>query len=160
MTNVSEYSLTIDRVVSASPEALFRGWTEPDLLVQWFTPAPWRTTHAEVDIRPGGIFRTVMQSPEGDEVNEGAGCVLEVVPNRRFVWTSAFGPGYVPNDFSGGGFPMTVVLEFEPHEQGTRYIATVHHANRADRDAHESMGFYEGWSAALDQLVALVADHD
>jgi uncharacterized protein YndB with AHSA1/START domain len=55
---------------------------------------------------------------------------------------------------------MTVVLEFEPHEDGTRYVATVHHANAADRDSHESMGFYEGWSAALDQLVALVGDRN
>lgn len=152
------HSLSFERIVEASPESLFRGWTEPDLLVQWFTPAPWRTTHAEVDLRPGGVFRTVMQSPDGTEVDEGAGCVLEVVPNRRFVWTSAFGPGYVPNDFSNGGFPMTVVLEFQPDGSGTRYVATAHHATAADRDAHEGMGFHEGWSAALDQLVALVGN--
>jgi uncharacterized protein YndB with AHSA1/START domain len=155
---VSGYSLVFERIVEVSPDSLFRGWTEPDLLVQWFTPAPWRTTHAEVDLRPGGIFRTVMQSPEGDEVDEGAGCVLEVVPNRRFVWTSAFGPGYIPNDFSSAGFPMTVVVEFEPHGDGTRYKAIVHHASQADRDAHEQMGFHDGWSAAFDQLVVLVGD--
>lgn len=157
---MSNYSLSFDRIIPISAEQAFRGWTDPELLVQWFTPAPWRTTHAEVDRRPGGIFRTVMQSPDGDEVNDGAGCVLEVVPNRRFVWTSAFGPDYVPNDFSPGGFPMTVILEFEPVEGGSRYVATVHHASASDRDAHEQMGFFNGWSAALDQLVALYKGGD
>jgi uncharacterized protein YndB with AHSA1/START domain len=152
---MSNYSLSFERRIPISAEQAFRGWTDPALLVQWFTPAPWRTTHAEVDLRPGGIFRTVMQSPDGDEVNDGAGCVLEVVPSRRFVWTSAFGPDYVPNDFSPGGFPMTVILEFEPVEGGSRYAATVHHASARDRDAHEQMGFFDGWSAALNQLVAL-----
>jgi uncharacterized protein YndB with AHSA1/START domain len=152
---MSNHSLSFERDIPISAEQAFRGWTDPSLLVQWFTPAPWRTTHAEVDLRPGGIFRTVMQSPDGEEVNDGAGCVLEVVPNRKFVWTSAFGPGYVPNDFAPGEFPMTVFLEFEPVEGGSRYAATVHHASARDRDAHEQMGFFDGWSAALDQLVAL-----
>ena len=47
-------------------------------------------------MRPGGIFRTVMCSPEGDR-NEGNGCYLEVVPHRRLVWTAA------PGQVSGGG---------------------------------------------------------
>ena len=56
--------------------------------MQWFTPKPWETVHAEVDLRPGGKFHTVMRSPEGQEF-PNTGCVLEVVPDRKFVWTGA-----------------------------------------------------------------------
>lgn len=86
-------------------------------------PATWTTVEADNDVRPGGIFRTVMCSPESDR-NEGSGCYLEVVPHSRLVRTTAFGPGFRPNDFSQGGFPFTAVLTFEPVEGGTKYTAT------------------------------------
>ena len=58
--------LVLDRVVDVSPRAVWDAWTDPDLLVQWFTPAPWTTVKAEVDVRPGGRMHTVMASPEGE----------------------------------------------------------------------------------------------
>lgn len=152
----SDRDLAIERFVAAPPERLWAGWTTPDLLVQWFTPAPWVTLEAEVDLRPGGVFRTVMQGPDGER-NEGDGCVLEVVPGRRFVWTSALGPGFRPVH-DDEGFPFTAVIEFEPQDGGTRYRATVRHATPADAATHAEMGFESGWNAALDQLVALVSD--
>jgi len=145
--------LVLERVIDVPPELVWAAWTEPEHLTQWFTPAPWTTPEAEVDLRPGGIFRTVMRSPDGD-VNDEAGCYLEVVPNRRLVWTAALGPGFRPNDFSEGGFPFTAEITLEPDGDGTRYTARVMHATSADRDAHAEMGFAEGWGAALDQLVA------
>ena len=80
-----ERDLFLARDVAASPEALWRGWTEPDLLKQWFCPKPWRVTDAEIDLRPGGIFRAAMAGPNGEVVDEGGGCWLEVVPNRKLV---------------------------------------------------------------------------
>jgi uncharacterized protein YndB with AHSA1/START domain len=150
---VPELDLVLERVVDLTPEQAWAGWTEPEHLTQWFTPAPWQTLEAEVDLRPGGIFRTVMRGPEGER-QESSGCYLEVVPHRRLVWTSALGPGLRPNDFSEGGFPFTAILTLEPVEGGTRYTARVMHANAAQAAEHATMGFVEGWGAALDQLIA------
>lgn len=153
-----ERDLVLERVVDASPEALWAGWTTPSLLTQWFTPKPWETVHAEVDLRPGGGFTTVMRSPEGEEF-PNTGCYLEVVPNRKLVWTGALLPGYRPHTSEAQArfpFVFSAVLTFEPHEGGTRYTALAVHADAAGRDAHEKMGFHAGWGAALDQLVALV----
>ena len=150
----SQLDLSFTRDVDVAPELVFAAWTQPEHLTKWFTPAPWVTTDAEVDLRPGGIFRTVMQSPDGDNVQDNSGCWLEVVENRRLVWTGALGPGFRPNDFAGGGFPFTAILTFEPIAAGTRYTARVMHATAADHAVHEEMGFVDGWGAALDQLVA------
>ncbi len=87
-----QYDLVLQRVVPVSPELIWAAWTRPEHITQWFTPAPWTTPSAEVDLRPGGIFRTVMRSPEGDE-NDNSGCYLEIVENERLVWTGALGPG-------------------------------------------------------------------
>lgn len=146
--------LVLERVVPVSPDFLWRGWTDPEVIVKWFTPEPWVTLEADVDPVPGGIFRTVMCGPEGER-NEGAGCVLEAVKDRRFVWTSALGPGFVPVVPSPEGFLFTAILEFVPTAGGTLYRATARHATRADMRAHSEMGFEAGWGAALDQLTAL-----
>lgn len=146
--------LRLERDVRVSAEHLWRGWTDPSVLVQWFTPAPWRTTEAEVDCRPGGIFRTVMEGPDGER-NEGAGCILEAAPGRRLVWTSALLPGYVPAPAVEGDFVFTAVIEMEPRDGGARYRATLFHSTPEDARRHSEMGFEAGWSAALDQLVAL-----
>ena len=146
--------LRLERVVPVSPEKLWQGWTQPELLVQWFCPKPWSVARCELDVRPGGIFHTVMRSPEGEEFDEGPGCYLEVVANRLLVWTSALGPGFRPA--KPGMFAMTGVIEFLPEGSGTRYIATALHQDEEGRNQHEAMGYEEGWGKALEQLVELV----
>lgn len=146
--------LLLEREVPVAVEHLWRGWTDERVITKWFTPKPWVTTEAEIDLRPGGVFRTVMKGPDG-EVNEAAGCVLEVVPLRRFVWTSALGPGFVPVESAPDGFLFTAIIEMEPVTAGALYRATARHSNVADASAHADMGFHAGWEAALDQLVAL-----
>ena len=141
--------LVLERVVDVAPELVWKAWTEPEHVVKWFTPAPWTTVECEIDLRPGGLFRTVMRSPEGED-HPNVGCFLEVVENERLVWTDALGPGWRPAVESF----MTGVILLEPHGGGTKYTAIAIHKDEADRAKHEEMGFHEGWGAALDQLVA------
>ncbi len=90
-----DLDLQLEREVDVPPEAVWAAWTQPDQLVKWFTPAPWTTAECQIDLRPGGMFRTVMRSPEGEDF-PNVGCYLEVVPYERLVWTSALAPGYRP----------------------------------------------------------------
>ena len=151
--------LVLDRVVDVPPAALFAGWTQPHLITQWFTPRPWETIAAEVELWPGGTFHTVMRSPEGEEF-PNTGCVLEVVPDRKFAWTGALGPGFRPQpkqEMATVPFVMSAEIRLEPYGNGgTRYVATVIHGDEESRRKHEEMGFHEGWGAALDQLVELI----
>lgn len=139
--------LVLERVVDVPRELVWAAWTKPEHLSKWFTPAPWTVADCEIDLRPGGIFRTVMRSPEGKQC-----CYLEVVPNERLVWTDALLPGYRPaeNPF------MTAIITLESQGKGTRYTAVAIHRDDAGRKKHEDMGFYQGWGKALDQLVAHV----
>lgn len=153
-----ERDLVLERTADVPPEAVWAAWTEPERLKRWFTPDPWKTVDCTIDLRPGGQFRTVMRSPEGQEFT-GDGCILEVVTDRKLVWTSALGPGYRPN--TGGlastvPFLFTAMIEIEPDGAGTRYRATVMHGDPSSREKHAAMGFADGWSAAFDQLVAMV----
>jgi uncharacterized protein YndB with AHSA1/START domain len=149
--------LVLERVIDVKPELVWKAWTTPEHLVKWFTPAPWKTVACELDLKPGGKFHTVMESPEGQKF-PNTGCYLEVVPNRKLVWTDALEPGYRPTTRKLGEdapFFMTAVVTIEPHGQGTKYTATAIHATAEGREKHEQMGFHDGWGAALDQLVAL-----
>ena len=143
--------LVLERTIDVPVALVWEAWTVPEHIVKWFAPAPWTTTDCEIDLRPGGIFRTVMRSPEGEEF-PGVGCFLEVVPTERLVWTDALLPGYRPavKPF------MTAIITLEPHGNGTRYTAMAMHQDEATRKQHEEMGFHTGWATALDQLVAHV----
>jgi uncharacterized protein YndB with AHSA1/START domain len=146
--------LEIVREIDVAAESVWRAWTEPELLTQWFTPKPYETTICEIDLRPGGKFRTVMRSPEG-EVTDGSGCYLEVLPNERLVWTSALAPGYRPQETD---MAFTAIIELQSTVTGgTLYRAIAVHPTAEACRQHADMGFAIGWGAALDQLVEVVS---
>lgn len=148
----SELDLVLERVVEVPRELLWKGWTEPELLKQWFVPRPWSITDCRTDLRPGGEFYTVMRSPQGDEF-PSAGCYLEIVPHERLVFTEALAPGFRPIEKPF----FTAVVTFEEVGPGrTRYRVVALHATPEARQKHEEMGFHEGWGQTLDQLVELV----
>ncbi|SLN34574.1 SRPBCC family protein [Oceanibacterium hippocampi] len=159
MTNKAEnmaegrLDLVLSREIDVPRALVWKAWTEPEHLVRWFAPKPFTTAECEVDLRPGGRFRTVMKAPDGAEFG-GDGCILEVVPERRLVFTDTLLPGFRP---SPEPF-FTAIVEMEDSAGGTRYTATALHKDDADRERHEAMGFHDGWSTCLDQLVALVRD--
>jgi uncharacterized protein YndB with AHSA1/START domain len=144
--------LVLTRLIDAPPEALFRAWTDPELLKQWFAPLPYTTHFAELDVRPGGSNTITMRGPDGVDL-PNRGVYLEVVPNARLVFTDAYVRAWEPAEKPF----MTVILTFEPEAGKTRYTARVRHWTQADKEAHEQMGFHEGWGRCADQLEALVA---
>jgi uncharacterized protein YndB with AHSA1/START domain len=157
MTARNDRDLVLERIVDVSPALVFKAWTTPKHLMPWFCPKPYRTVEREIDLRPGGKFFVQMVDPDGNKLPTEPGCYLEIVPNRRLVWTSALGPGYRPLDSSSAPWFFTAVLTFEPHgKDGCRYTATAMHSTREHAEAHEKMGFTQGWGKVLEQLVEYV----
>jgi uncharacterized protein YndB with AHSA1/START domain len=140
--------LVLERTLDVPRELVWTAWTTPEHVRQWFVPRPWTVTDCEIDLRPGGVFRTVMRSPEGQEF-PNIGCYLEIVPHERLVFTDALLPGYRPSE---NPF-FTAILTLDAQGSGTRYTAIALHRDEAGRKKHEEMGFYEGWGTVVDQLV-------
>ena len=149
----SERELTITRIIDAPPEKVFKAWTDPVLLKQWFVPKPWTVASVEIDVRPGGSCNIVMRSPEGQEF-PNPGVYLEVIANKKIVFTDAYTKAWEP---SAKPF-MTGIVTFDDLNGKTRYTARVLHWASADREAHEKMGFHQGWAICADQLAALVSE--
>ena len=105
-------------------------------------PKPWTIAAVDVDVRPGGRSNITMRDPEGNDY-PNAGVYLEVVPNEKLVFTDAF------TEFFVG------VLTFEDEGGKTRYTARARHWKMEDKEAHEKMGFHEGWGQCADQLEEL-----
>lgn len=149
----ADRTLVLSRLIDAPREKVFKAWTDPALLMQWFAPSPWTTPFAQLDVRPGGASMIVMRSPDGNEF-PNRGVYLEVVENERIVFTDAYTSAWEPSEKPF----MTAFLTFEEEDGKTRYTARVLHWTKADREAHEEMGFHQGWGQCADQLAALVAN--
>jgi len=152
-SETARHELVLMREIDAPREKIFRAWTDPELLKQWFCPKPWGVSHAELDVRTGGSSVIVMNGPNG-EVVDNRGVYLEVVPNEKIVFTDAFKTAWIPSEKPF----MTGIILLEPLGDGrTKYTAMARHWTEEDKKTHEAMGFHEGWGAATDQLAALVA---
>jgi uncharacterized protein YndB with AHSA1/START domain len=81
---------------------------------------------------------------------------LEIVENTRLAWTTVLEPGFRPAKQSPA-FPFTAVVSIESTERGTKYSALAMHGHTDTRAHHEAAGFHDGWSTALDQLVAAMS---
>ncbi|WP_437317581.1 SRPBCC family protein [Sorangium sp. So ce385] len=153
-TPTSDRDLVLTRIIDAPREKVFKAWTDPELLKMWFAPQPFTTPFAELDVRPGGASLIVMRDPQGNEY-PNRGVFLEVVENERLVFTDAYTSAWEPSDKPF----MTVILTFEDQGGKTKYTARARHWTVADREAHEKMGFHEGWGQCAAQLEAVVTAH-
>lgn len=148
----SALDLTVARVIEAPRAAVWNAWTDPACFEQWWVPAPEVCRVVEMDLRPGGAFRTEFSH---DGVAFGphiTGCFLAVDEVERIVYTDALVGGWRPAESSF----LTAVVTMRDHPRGTAYTATAMHRSIADRARHERLGFHEGWETVIHQLASLV----
>lgn len=133
-------SLILRRRINASAAKVYAAWTQAAQLMRWMHPLDTICLHAEADVRPGGRFRVLMRSPDGEEYDV-SGTYREVVPESKLVFTWAWRS--TPERESR----VSVTLRAE----GSTTELMLRHErlfDEATRDAHR-----EGWSSALDYLV-------
>ena len=134
-------SLTLNRHYPVAPEKVYRAWTDPKAVSQWWGPGPGEPVSvAELDVRVGGRFRIVFGGPDG-KMHECAGTYKEVVPNKKLVFTWSW-PNTTPERIS------VVTIEFRGSATGTDLVFK--HEQLFDekvRDDHK-----RGWSGTLDKL--------
>jgi uncharacterized protein YndB with AHSA1/START domain len=137
-------SLTLVRRVKAPPTEVYAAWTLPERMARWWGPDAGPVLSAEADVRPGGRFRVVFRTLDGEE-HDSRGVYREVEPGRRLVFTWRWAS--TPERES------LVSLELRPVPEGTELTLT--HARFHDEAARD--GHRGGWSGALDKLERLFA---
>ncbi|AVO36641.1 SRPBCC family protein [Pukyongiella litopenaei] len=149
-TNPTEpgHVLTLERVLDAPVDKVWRCWTEPELVQRWFCPRPWQASNVRIDLRPGGEFSSTMTGPNGESFDT-MGVFLEIEPRSRLVTTDAFRPGWRPGDRA---FMVAEMTLDATNDGRTRYVARAMHWTADAREEHEKMGFHDGWGRAAEQL--------
>lgn len=145
--------LTIERVIRAPREVVWRAWTDPVRLQQWWVPAPTIAQIDVLEVRPGGGFVTRMSDDGREFVPHTDGIFLVVEEARRLVFTNAITSGWRPA--APAPVSMTAEILFGEHAEGTDYRAVVRHGDPAARDLHAELGFFDGWGAVTEALAAL-----
>ena len=144
----------IERFIDAPRHLVWEALTKPEHLKEWYMPKPWgRVSACEMDVRPGGIIRIDIAVGDGPDA-PNVGCILEVTPMERLVWTSMLFPGYRPAVFDD--IPITAIMTMKAEGTGTRYVFTALHRHEADCETNKTSGFYQGTEIAVDQFVAHV----
>jgi uncharacterized protein YndB with AHSA1/START domain len=146
----NDRDLVLSLLLDAPRAAIWRCWTEPELMLQWFAPLPWTTSKVEADLRPGGANLIVMRSPEGKDF-PNRGTYLEIVPYEKLVFTDAYLGDWQPSEKAF----FTAILTFADEGGKTRYTATARHWTVEDKELHDKMGFHEGWTVCAGQLEKL-----
>jgi uncharacterized protein YndB with AHSA1/START domain len=148
---LAEPLFRIDRTLDAPRELVWKAWTDPRQMAQWWGPHNFTTPVCEMDVRVGGAYRIVMRSTDGREFPV-KGIFREVVEPERLVMTMDRGPG---EKNPAGELLQTVT--FENRDGKTRLAILTRFESVAIRDAMVRMGMNEGWSQSLERLAATIA---
>jgi uncharacterized protein YndB with AHSA1/START domain len=141
----SEGTLRVRRIFNATRDAVFRAWTDPRALVQWWMPKDgFSVPSAHVDLRVGGRYRVAMRNPAG-EVFHLSGTYREVAPPARLVYTWNW------EDTTGMGETL-VTVEFRDLGATTEVVLTHELPDAEQRDRHGV-----GWGGCLDRLAVVLA---
>jgi len=142
--------IVITRSFDAPCAPLWRAWTDPQHVAQWWGPEGFTTHVEELELREGGVWRYVMVGEDGAEYPV-SGVFREVVPQRRIVTTDEFDEGY-PDEDADLPRGLVVTCEFEARAGRAQLTLRIAHPTEEDRRKHEEMGVVAGWNSSLDCL--------
>lgn len=148
-----DLDLALQRIIRAPRATVWRAWTDPSRLEQWWIPAPTRCRVEHLDARPGGAFVTWMSDDGAEFVPHLDACFLAVDELQRIVFTNAIDHTWRPA--APAPVAMTATITLDEHPDGTDYRMLVRHGDPESRARHEKLGFADGWGTVADQLTAL-----
>lgn len=137
----ADRTLTITRRLAVPREAVFRAWTDPAELVKWWGPEGMTTPVCEMDVRPGGAWRTCMLGSGGDE-HYCSGVYREIAPPERLSFTWAW------ETDGERGHETLVTLEFHARDGGTELVLT----QRVFETVEGRRQHNKGWVSSIDCL--------
>jgi len=152
VTLPADDQILITREFNAPRHLVYKAWTTPELVRQWWHAKRGEVTVAEIDLRVGGRWRWVMVTPDGFEVGFH-GEYREIVPDERLVTTEVYEGIPVPEGESEEGALNT--LSLTEADGRTTLSLLVQHASQESRDMHINSGMEDGLQDALDLVEEL-----
>jgi uncharacterized protein YndB with AHSA1/START domain len=143
VTLPTDRQILITREFDAPRHLVYRAYTTPELVKQWWNAKRGEVTIAEIDLRVGGTWRWVMIAQGGMEVGFH-GEYREIVPNERIVSTEVFEG--MPDAQSVNTLTLT------ENDGRTTLTILVEHETQEHRDAHINSGMEAGMQDAMDLL--------
>ncbi len=139
----------VERTFDAPRELVWKAWTEPERLAQWWGPRNWITTIKEFNLKPGGALFYVISGPDGME-SWSRSVYQEIVPPERLVYRDNFA------DKEGNTVPgmpqMTVTTEFTEYDGKTTVVSRSIFETDKDFKTILAMGVEEGIGETWDRL--------
>lgn len=160
----TENTIVFSKTFTASPEAVWKAWTSPELIKKWWGPTGFTAPSAKIDLKIGGKYIYAMKGPEGsqwDRVMYSAGVFKEIIPNKKIVVTDYFsdevGNKIKPSEEGQDeNFPdeTTVTVLFEEVEPGKTKLSVIYPKpdNAEQFEAMKKSGMEEGWMQTLNKL--------
>lgn len=141
--------LSLTREIALPPAVLFACWTQSQHIPQFFVPKPHRVVACHIDLRVGGAFDTTFYVDGA--VMQNNGVWLEIVQDKKLVFTDAYTEGWKP---APEPFMTAIITLDDLGDNRTRYTAIARHRSAEAAETHRQMGFYQGWGTVVDQLEA------
>lgn len=152
--------MTITRVFDAPRELVWKAWTDPKYVMQWWGPKGFTAPVCKMDFRVGGKFLCCMKSPDGQEF-WNAGEYHEIIPYEKIVSTMYFADAKgnkiepehldIEHEAIEGAYDVTLFEELGNGQTKLTFIG-----NEPMESAKES-GQVEGWNQILDKIAAVLA---
>lgn len=135
-------------------ELVFRAWTDPRQITQWWGPQGFASSNCEIDLQAGGIFRLEMRGPDR-VVYPCEGRFREVVANERLVYE---GPAACGSACGAGIPPQSIVtVTFATIDQGTELTIHTVFLTENDQEAAAAAGVIPGWESTFERLDELLS---
>jgi uncharacterized protein YndB with AHSA1/START domain len=154
-----ERELVLTRVFDAPRDLVFRAWTEPELMKQWWGPKGFTLPYCTIDLRPGGKIRFCMRSPEGADLWCG-GVYQEIVRPERIVVTDYFtneqGEIVPASHYGMAGWPEITTITVTFVEKDGKTTMTMRHSATVPLPKEHREGAQQGWGQSFDRLAELV----
>lgn len=147
-------TLTITRVFAAPRTLVWKMFSEPFHLAQWWGPQGFSNPVCELDFRVGGHWHHVMRGPDGREYPTDS-TFVEIVPPERIVYRNAAPRGEVWGDNPPPSFKRT--LTFTEQDGRTTLTLFAEFDDMDGREAAARRGFVEGTLESYDRLAAHLA---
>ena len=151
---LEEETFTIGRIFAAPRETVFKLWTDPAYVAEWWGIEGSTNPVCKLDVRPGGRWRIDMRTRSG-RVYRNQGVYLEVVENVRLVYTDVPDPT-LPEWNGAPPAPGVHTVTFADRGEGTFVTLEVRLGSRADRDRMLKLGARTGIGQGFDRLERLL----